>query len=236
MKRLRSTVITDFRLQFRNGFYYASAFVALVYIVLVNQLPEQSLGLSMPMLIAANALINAFYFMAGLVLLEKGEGSLEAQVVTPLRTGEYLASKAITLTALTLVENMLIVALTVGLSVNWLLLIAGIGVMAPFMVLVGFIAVSRYDSINEFMFPSVIYVAVLSLPFLPYVGILDGAWVYLMPLQAGLVLLQAAFQPVETWKIVYGLLVGSFWVAATFVYARQMFHRFVVLKAGADGR
>ena len=38
----------------------------------------------------------------------EGEGTLMAQVVSPLRVWEYLASKVITLTLLSLVENLLI--------------------------------------------------------------------------------------------------------------------------------
>ena len=37
MTRLLSTLLWDARLQFRNGFYYASAFVAVVFIVLLSQ-------------------------------------------------------------------------------------------------------------------------------------------------------------------------------------------------------
>ena len=48
-------------------------------------------------------------------LLEKREATLEAQVVTPLGTGEYLISKVATLTALSLVENLLLVAFAVGM-------------------------------------------------------------------------------------------------------------------------
>lgn len=232
MKRLLATIKMDLRLQFRNGFYYAAAFVAVIMIVLLNQIPAGSEGLALPMVIMTNALINAFYFMAGLVLLEKGEGSLESLVVTPLRPGEYLASKAITLTILTLAENIVIVALTYGLYAQWLALIAGISLLVPFMVFVGFIAVSRYDSINEFLFPSALYVLALSLPVFSYVGLLPGRWIYLHPVQASLQLLQEAFYPVGTLKVLYGLAYAALWVVVGYYFARRSFHRFVVLKVG----
>ena len=52
--------------------------------------------------------------MAGLVMLEKGEGSLEARVVTPLRSGEYLLVKVMALSLLVLAENLIIAALFSG--------------------------------------------------------------------------------------------------------------------------
>ncbi len=61
---------TDLRLQMRNGFYIAAAFVVVVLVILLRQLPEASRSLGLPMLVFGNLLINGFFFMAGLVLLE----------------------------------------------------------------------------------------------------------------------------------------------------------------------
>lgn len=237
MKRLLATIRTDLRLQLRNGFYIAAAFVVVVLVILMRQLPEASRSLGLPMLVYGNLLINGFFFMAGLVLLEKGEGTLEAQVVTPLRTGEYLASKVTTLTLLSLVESALIVLLTVGLDINWLALLAGVALMTPLLALAGFLLVSRYDTLNEFMFPAVGAVAVLSLPLLPTFGLLEGVlngvWVYIMPVEPSWLLLQAAVAPVEPWQPIYALLAGALWVAIFFLLAQRAFYRFVIMKQGA---
>ena len=237
MKRLLATIRTDLRLQLRNGFYIAAAFVVVVLVILMRQLPEASRSLGLPMLVFGNLLINGFFFMAGLVLLEKGEGTLEAQVVTPLRTGEYLASKIITLTLLSLVESALIVLMTVGFDISWPPFIAAVILMNALMVGVGFLTVSRYDTLNEFMFPAVGVIAVLSLPLLPTFGlvegVLDGAWVYVMPVEPSWLLLQAAVAPVEPWQWVYGLLAGALWVAIAFLLAQRAFYRFVIMKQGA---
>jgi fluoroquinolone transport system permease protein len=102
MARLTSTMRWDVQLQIRNGFYYAAAFVAVVIIILLSQLrlPQLTLATLFPLFIFQNILINNFYFIAALVLLEKGEGTLEGLVVTPLRQSEYLASKLVNLALL----------------------------------------------------------------------------------------------------------------------------------------
>jgi fluoroquinolone transport system permease protein len=116
MRRLLATARCDVRLQSRNGFYYATAFVLIVCVALLSRIPALDLDWLVPALVLGNLLLNTFYFIGGLILLEKGEGTLEAQVVTPLRTWEYLASKICTLTLLGLVENLVIVMLLVGLG------------------------------------------------------------------------------------------------------------------------
>ena len=114
MKRLLSTMRWDIQLQFRNSFYYASAFVAVVLIIMLKQLPDINWALWWPVVIMENLVINAFYFMAGMLLLEKGEGTLEAQIVTPLRPWEYLTSKVLTLGALSLLETFVVVVAVSG--------------------------------------------------------------------------------------------------------------------------
>jgi hypothetical protein len=126
MKRLLATVRCDVTLQLRHGFYYATAFVLIVCVALVSRFPALDLGWLLPALVLGNLLINTFYFIGGLILLEKGEGTLEAQVVTPLRTWEYLASKIGTLTLFGLVENLVIVVLLAGREFSPLPLAASI--------------------------------------------------------------------------------------------------------------
>ena len=111
--------------------------------------------------------INSFFFVGALVLLEKGEGTLEAQGVTPLCTSEYLASEVITLTLLALLQNVIVVGLVAHVTSGMLQLIAGTALASTFYVLLGFVAVTRYNSINEYLLPSFLYVAVLLLPLLP---------------------------------------------------------------------
>ena len=91
MHRLAATVLLDLRLQLRNGFYYAVAFVLACWFLLLTRLPPLDWGYVLPAVVFGNLVMVNFYFVAGLVLLEKGEGTLEAQVVTPLADWEYLA-------------------------------------------------------------------------------------------------------------------------------------------------
>ncbi|MGH2354493.1 MAG: ABC transporter permease [Chloroflexota bacterium] len=240
MMRLLAAVTCDVRLQFRNGFYAAAVFVVGALALVVSQLPTLDLGWLLPALVSGNLIINTFYFVGGLVLLEKGEGSLEALVVTPLRTGEYLASKVLTLTVLSVVENVIVVALLYGLGFGVLPLVVGVALAAALYVLVGFVAVARYASINEYLLPSVVYTSALTLPLVAYLGRWEGGafallylLLYLHPLQAPLMVMQAAFEAVDAWRVLYGVLYAGLWIGVTYLWSRRAFRRFVVARAGA---
>ncbi|KAA3648243.1 MAG: ABC transporter permease [Chloroflexi bacterium] len=231
-KRLLSTVLYDIRLQFRQGFYYASGFVAVVMVLLLRQISGVDMSVLWPAIIMSNLTINSFYFMAGLVLLEKGEGTLEAQIVTPLRKSEYLISKVLTLGLLSLIETVALVLLVSGFSFNWLWMLVGIILLIGIYALYGFWVVARYDSINEFIFPSVAWTLLYSLPLLHYFNIWPTPLMYLHPIQPQLVLLKAAFVPVPGWEIVYGLVYSLVVLGVTFYFSQRAFYRFVVRKEG----
>jgi fluoroquinolone transport system permease protein len=232
IKRLLTTVLWDIRLQFRNGFYYVSGLVAVVFIIALSRLTGVDWAELWPVILLENLVVNAFYFMASLVLLEKGEGTIEAQVVTPLRTGEYLLSKVLSLGVLSLFESLLIVVAVTGPAFNWPLLVAGILILIAFYGLYGFLVVSRYDSITDFILPSAVWVIWFSLPLLYYFNIWRSWIMFLHPLQAPLILMQAAFETLPAWQVIYGLAYGLLWIAITYRLAIRSFHRFVIVKQG----
>jgi fluoroquinolone transport system permease protein len=178
-------------------------------------------------------LVNAFYFVAGLVLLEKGEGTLEVQVITPLRRWEYLASKVLTLTILSLVESAAIAAVSVGTGCNWPLLLGGTALLCALLTLFGFAAVARYDSINEFILPSAGYTVALCAPMLAWFEAADSALFYLHPIHAPLLLLRAAFQPVAPWEMAYAALYGGLWIGLMMRVCLGVFYRFIIAGARA---
>ena len=231
MNRMVNAVKLDFRLQFRNGFYYAAGAVVLVQVVFLSWLPPESRDWLLPVVLLGNMLINGFYFIGGLVLLEKAEGSLEALVVTPLKSHEYLAAKAISLCLLSLIESLIIVGVLRGTNFGVIALVVGIVLTTAMLCQLGFLIVARYDSINEYLFPSFLWAVVISLPLLSYFGMWRSWVFYLHPVQSALVVLQSAVLPTSDNEWIYAVLYSVFWVGITFASCMQAFHRFVVSRA-----
>lgn len=259
MTRLTSTMKWDARLQYRNGFYYAALVVVLIWALLLSQIPAQvfeSLGTNtlawlLPAAVLGNLLVGTFYFMGGLLLLEKGEGTIEAQIVTPLRSNEYILSKLATLTILSFIENSLLVLIIYVLRARpWatpdqfinilgpefisslLLFAAGLVLAAVILCLAGFLVVIRYDSINEYLLPSIMVTTVLMVPLVAYLAGWHSWLLYLHPLQAPLLLFEAAWQPIPVWQLIYALAYSLLWAGLLFRAAHRAFYRFVIIKQG----
>ena len=232
MHRLSATIRLDLQLQARNGFYHAVAFVLACWFILLTRLPDIDWSKVLPAVVFGNLVMVNFYFVAGLVLLEKGEGTLAAQAVTPLSGWEYLLSKVLTLTALSLVEQFAIVWSAHGNRFALVPMGTGIALAGVLYTLVGFLLVARYRSINEFLLPSVPCLLLLSLPLLQYFD-LWGTWIlYLHPFTSPLALMSGAFRPIPAWQSAGGALYATAWAGLLLLASLRAFDRFIVEREG----
>jgi len=233
VKRFAASLLCDIRLQLRNGFYAASVFVTVVWAAVFSQLPRFDASGVWAGMVAGNLFITTFYFIGGLVLLERDEGSLAARSVTPLKPSEYLASKVLTLSALAAAENTVLTLLLAWLGflrfgTGLVFLILGIVLLSVILCLAGFAVIVRYRSINEFLMPSMLYVLALGLPLIEYFGLWRSPLFLLHPVQAALVLMRAAWEPLSTGQAVYGLLYPAAAVFVFAVLARRAYRRLVL--------
>ncbi|MFL5733533.1 MAG: ABC transporter permease [Chloroflexia bacterium] len=243
--RLFATLRCDMRLQFRNGFYYATAFVTAIYALALSQVSGGQIGLNIaalfPVFVLDSMLVGTFYFVAGQVLLEKGEETLQAQVVSPLRPWEYLASKVVTLTLLTVVQYLVLLGVFQGFSLapGTLFFIAGLALASTMYVLVGFISVARYTSVTDYLIPSILYTGFMLLPLGLYVLSGLNGWgflayvAYLHPMEAPLQLLRAGFEEIAAWQVVYGLAYSVVWICLLYRLSLRAFDKHIVGAAGS---
>ena len=133
---------------------------------------------------------------------------------------------------MTKLRNVAIVGFASEFHFHLLPLAAGIALASSFYVLVGFTLVVRYDSINEYLFPSFVYTLAFLPPFVHYAGIAEGGLFYLHPLQAPLVLLDAAFRPAAAVWWLYGLLYSTLAAVLAFRWSVRAHARFVAAATG----
>jgi fluoroquinolone transport system permease protein len=231
MTRLLASVRTDVRLQFRNGLYYVSAGLVVFLVLMLRQLFDQgAMGLALPAVLLSAAGGTGYIFAAGMILLEKGQGSLDALIVTPLRTDEYLAGKLASVGLLVLIEGLAMALLSYGLGLNLAMLTLGLIASHLLFALIAIAMVGRYDAITDFLMPSMVLIGVLELSLLGLYGIAPR-WLWLaFPSAPAALLLKGAFQPLATWELTYGLLGGAAWVALSYLWARRSFERYIVRK------
>ena len=232
MSRFASTVRLDLLLQKRYGFFYAGAFVTVVWVALLLPLPDTLLDLAVPLIVFTDLAVVGFYFIAGMVLFEKGEATLFALVPTPLRFREYLASKLLTLTALAMVMSLMVAVAGYRSEFNPVSFLLGVVLASLISVLTGFVTVAPFDSISSYLVPSSLVLTPLGLPVFHFLGLWESPIFYLFPTQGALLLLGGAFVPAlpTGWHMAYALIYGFLWIAGLVFLSNRAFERYVVVR------
>ncbi len=229
MSRLSATLRLDAQLQARNNVYLIIAVAALGLAFALRALftPEQ-LHFFMPLVALSGVSLTTFFLVGVLLLLERGEGTLDVVLVSPLRPAEYLASKLLTVTALALVESALIVGIAYGLGFSFLWLVLAALLRAALVAAVGVAVGVRYRSITHFLAPAVALTVAFDLPVLWYLELWPSPLFYLWPTLPSLLLAKAAFLPVDPLELVYACVYGALAVGAAVFWASRALDRFVV--------
>jgi fluoroquinolone transport system permease protein len=230
---LAAAVRMDFRLQRRYGFWYATAFVVLLWIGVLQLVPDPLLGPAMPYLLMAD-LAFMMFFIAGALFFEKGERTVFALLTTPLRFRHYLTAKLLTMSTLALVTCVVVVLVDYGPGVAPLPFLAGVVLMTLLMLLAGFVTAPLFPSISEWILPSTLVLAVANAPVVGYSGLYPHPAFALVPTDGPLLLLGAAFDQVDLalGQWVYALGYPVLWIGGLCLLARRVFHRYVVTSEG----
>lgn len=230
MSRFASTVRLDLLLQLRYGFYYAAAFVVVLWAALLIPLPESALSFATPLVVFAELAVIGYYFVAGMVLFEKDERTLYALISTPLRFSEYLGSKLATLTLMAVAASLIVVVAGHGSDFDVTLLMLGVVLTSLISILAGFISVLPFNSISRYLVPSQLPLFVMALPLVPFLDIWQNPIFYLIPTHGALILLGGAFGTITpaTWQILYSILYGILSIGILCLVARSTFDHYIV--------
>jgi len=230
---LAAAVRMDFHLQRHYGFWYATAFVVLLWIGVLQLVPDPLIGPAMPYLLMAD-LAFMMFFVAGALFFEKGERTVFALLTTPLRFRHYLTAKLLTMSVLALVTCVVVVLIDYGPSVAPLPFLAGVILMTLLMLLAGFVTAPLFPSISEWILPSTLVLTVLNTPIVGYSGLYPHPAFALVPTDGPLLLLGAAFHQVDlsTGQWVYAVGYPALWIAGLCLLAKRVFHRYVVTSEG----
>jgi fluoroquinolone transport system permease protein len=239
MTALLTALRWDVVVQARNGFYWATLVLVLIIGGLLVTIPETAranAAVWVPALLAVNLQITTFFFVAGLILLERDEGSLAALAVLPITAGDYLAIRTVTLTGLAAAETLVVVWLGSGTGGNWFVIMSGIVVLG--IVYTGFGAAvgSRYSSVNTLLLPASLIVTMLLLPLLAHFGMASRAIFFLHPIEPALTLIRAGYGVGDPADMAFGVIGSALWCVVAFVCGRTGIARLMRDTRASGGR
>lgn len=232
MKRLLVAIKNDATIQFRNKLYSIGIIIGLILSLALWWLANPgNLALAIPtaMLLVVGG--TTLFYVGGMIIFEKQEGTLSVVSVSPLTTIEYLWSKIISLTILSALESIVMIAgVTLLMSFTFeitipdiVTLLAGILGISVMYILIGIILIVRCDKITDFLIPMAGIAVVLQLPFIYFLDVVVHPIFLLIPSTAPTLLIQGAYTSLEVWEWVYAvaytlvsIIVLSWWASKAF--------------------
>jgi len=209
-----------------------------LYFLTTQAVPDMNKTTFHTMLLFFDPAIIGIMFVGVLVLFEKSENVLQALVITPMKTDDYLLSKITSLTILSIISASIFIALLnifSGIDFNIQFLVLGIILTSVMLILLGFILVSRVNNINEYLVAMIIaFLGLLFAPLLHLSGLYENVIFYLWPTQASFILFTGVFNAasLELWETAYGIGYQVIWIGILYFLAKKAFHKHIVLKGG----
>ena len=239
MNNLRNMMRWEFLLSYRYKIIHISILSVVLYF-LTTQAVSSLQGLTQvhSTLLFFDPAVIGFIFVGALVLFEKSENVLQALVITPMRIDEYLQTKIVTLTILSLVSGSLFMGLMIVFNeteANIGYMVLGIVLTSVMLILLGFIIVSRINSVNGYLLGIMIGFLVLSFPPLLHIfGLYESLVFYIWPTMASFIIFENVFTSVgyETWEIAYGLMYQIVWIGVLYYYAKKSFFEYIIVRGG----
>jgi len=238
MSNLKNMLKWEFTLLYRYKIIHISILSVVLYFITTQAIEDMNKPIFHTMLLFFDPAVIGIMFIGALVLFEKSENVLQALVITPMIVDDYILSKITSLTILSVISASIFIALLnifSGIEFNILYLASGIILTSIMLIILGFILVSRVNSLNEYLLAMIIsFLGLLFPPMLHLSGLYENVLFYLWPTQASFVVFKGVFNAasLETWEIVYGIGYQIAWIVLLYFLSKRAFHKNIVLKGG----
>jgi len=222
MKRFLNALAADIKFQYRQGFYLVYLLLIIVYIVVIYQLGPKAISIVVPVIIFSDPSLVGFFFIGGLVLLERQQGITGYIGITPVTTGEYMWSKIISMVLLAVVTS-LGIAIISGAAFNLILMVIGVVLTTIFFTLLGFRAVATCRTMNDYFIKMIPYILIMVMP---GVGLINKPWAVIFrftPTFAGLRIMLDSFGEVSLGRSILDISIIVIWCVALYFPIKKKF-------------
>lgn len=227
--RLLSAIRQDFRFQFRHRFYHAYLMITLVYLGILYFIPPDLKIYAVSFVIFSDPSVLGFFFVGGILLLEKEQNILDALFITPLTPREFLLGKALSLSFIAILASLGIALLALPQKFSILALVLVVTLSALCYTLLGISLAVRVKTLNQYLIQSMLYIP-LFLPLLHFFRIWRLPLLTLLPAYGTLTSLEAIFLGEKLpW---YPLFLLIIWVFLSYYLAKRAFTHYILEKIG----
>ena len=217
----------DIRYQIKYGFYFLYTVISLLYLSILLFLPENMARPAAAIIILTDPAALGFFFIGGMILLERGEGIHTYFSILPTRNREYVLSKVLSLSIISTIVALFIAGIMFRSEVNYLLLSLGVFAGASVFTLFGLAVGTVAKSINHYFVIGVPAGILLMAPaFLIYLD-LNNFLLEILPATLLLRLLYASLHLEIPYSPILSLVGIVLWCVPAYLIANRFFAQYI---------
>ncbi|SOE19684.1 fluoroquinolone transport system permease protein [Spirosomataceae bacterium TFI 002] len=201
--------------------------VSAVYIAVFRFLPAfEGKDKLIVLLIFNDPALLGILFVGVMVLFEKNENTLVTLAVSPMKLKNYILSKGLIFSLLSLFCCLAMVIFGYGEKVNFIHFSLACFLGSFIFSMLGFIAVANQNSFNKYILRAVWIILLIAVPFLAYFGLVSQNWFWLFPSQPLIFLFDHSFNlSMSTSELVLNYLITFGWCIVSYIIAKRNFSK-----------
>ena len=216
----------DINIQLRSGYWTVYGIIGLIYILILVNLPLNIRDEAAIAMIFTDTSMLGLIFVGALVLFEKQQGVLQSLSVTPLKLNNYLFSKAISLTILSVVISSLLWIIPLWSFHGYALLFSGVVLSSIVFTLFGLGFTAGAESFNQFLARIFLGSMIFSLPVIPMLFFPETGWLVILPANAALDLFIRITKGTFSLLQLLDMLILIIWVFIMRFFAQKQFQKY----------
>lgn len=167
MMRTLNLMLGDIRFQIKYGFYLLYAFFTLLYVAILCLLPSGWKQDAAPLIIFSDPALLGMIFTGVIVLFEKSERVINSIAVSPVKAGEYMVSKAVTLGLISLATGVTLGVTSGGIEFPFRF-VSGLFLGSCIFTWTGLLVTTKIDTLNRYVIYIIPLSAVVTVPVIIY--------------------------------------------------------------------
>lgn len=216
--RILHSIKYDIISQYKNGIYFVYGFISIIYILALQLIPNNFTNRTLVFLIFSDPTFLGFFFVGAMVLLEKNQGIPLALSITPLTLEEYIISKCISLSLISVIVSLIITFTVKGAEFNIILLTSVVLVNSIIFTLIGLITGMYSKTLNHYFLIATLVGIVITIPLLNYFKVTSFRPFNLFPTYIAITLIEGAIYRSEI-NIIY-FLISIIWAIVLYDLAK----------------
>lgn len=195
----------------KYNLFTATTIVLLLWVGLTWLLRAEEIIAFVPLILLMDSTMMTILLVGATLFYEKKEHTINSILVTPVREDEYIAAKVIVCiinSLITVIALSAAVYFLKGTTFNFVLVTAAIFIITVFHTLLGIWFAYSSKNFSSLLVNIMLYVMILMAPtVLADLGVIGegiARFFIILPPDAASIILQAGFETVDLWRIIFG--------------------------------